>query len=102
MASLYSILSDLRTTQLLGEMEVHFNVCDATFVFTSPELASKVLQASQSLSNNVKVQYMYMYIMLYAVVDVTIHSSKIWHLVCLMNICTQRLHVVTMPPSEKG
>ena len=73
MASLYSILSDLRTTQLLGEMEVHFNDCDAKFVFTSPELASKVLQASQSLSNNVKVQY----IMLYAIADVAIHSSKI-------------------------
>ena len=45
--------------RFIGEIKVHLEDCDAKFVFAPSELASKVLQATKSLTNNVKVQYMY-------------------------------------------
>ena len=38
---------------------MHLEDCDAKFVFATSELAPKVLQATKSLTNNVKVQYTY-------------------------------------------
>ena len=55
--------------RFIGEIKVHLEDCDAKFVFATSELAPKVLQATKSLTNNIKVQYiiLYMYGQVFAI-----------------------------------